>query len=276
MVLRLLLAGVNCEVRLPGHWRRGDGGGSVGGRALPGVELLVDRHHAVGVDHHVATETVVEVGGVDGGDVLRGGRVPLSGRVVQHLVHSVITRVELERGVQIIQIIKKVQRVNVRKAQLVGSHDIVKLGFNVGIDHLLKVGRSELAVKAEKCLTSSCGHFVRRFEFPALVKYKLQRKVSDIKSEELIENMTNLEGETVHVGVADPVYVGHLGLGLYPVHAGHGRDRESSFVRPGEGRLTGCQLDLFILRRSKTIFSVVTMLRRDWREATLHGYWIST
>ena len=90
----------------------------MGGRPLLAVELLVDGHHAVGVHHHVPTQTVLKVGGVEGGNVLGGRLVPLRG-MVEDLVHSVISRVEFKWSVQIIKIIKKVQGVHVRKSQLI-------------------------------------------------------------------------------------------------------------------------------------------------------------
>ena len=88
------------------------------GRTLLAVELLVDWHHAVGVHHHVATKAVLEVGGVEGGNILGGRLVPLGG-MVEDLVHSVIARVEFKWSVKIIKIIKKVQGVHVRKSQLI-------------------------------------------------------------------------------------------------------------------------------------------------------------
>ena len=102
--------------------------------------LLLARHHTVGVDHQTCrTQAVVEVVGVEGGDVLPGQLVgrPL-GRVVQHLVHVVVPSIELEGGVNTVQVVEQVQGVNVAEAKLVRCHYIVKVCLDVSIDHLLK------------------------------------------------------------------------------------------------------------------------------------------
>ena len=81
--------------------------------------LLVQRHHAVGVDHDVAAEAVIKIGGVEGDGVLVGLHVVPLRRVVQHLVHLVVARIELERGgVQAAQVVEKLQGIHAGEAEL--------------------------------------------------------------------------------------------------------------------------------------------------------------
>ena len=97
------------------------GGGVRGGRALRGRELLLAGHHTVRVDHHTrCTQAVVKVVRVEGRHVLASQLVgrPLR-RVVQHLVHIVVPGVELEGGVNTVQVVEQVQGINIAKTKLV-------------------------------------------------------------------------------------------------------------------------------------------------------------
>ena len=72
------------------------------------------------------------------------------------------------------------------------------------------------------------------------------------------------------MGVAHPVDVRHLGLGLDPVHARHAGDGETTcVVGPGEGRLAGCQDDCCMNCRERNYVEFLTI-----SVAKLHGYLI--